>query len=338
MTNKPTSPTTSKIKNSIPNRALAQTIGKQPSIFKTIKEYIIMTIGMCLYSFGWIGCVLPAKSTSGAASGLAIVISTALENSFGWDIKIGTIVLCINVVLLIAAGFILGWNFGIKTIYCILCASLMFEVLPQFEWITTLSDIPDKFINAIIGGALSAFGIAAIFMQGGSTGGTDIIAIVLSKYRDSSPGKIFMYCDLIIIGSILVLPGKGLQDVVYGYIVMVSFTYLLDQLLTGAKQSVQIIIFSSKYKEIGDMLITSMDRGVTALDSVGWYSQQEGKVLIVIARKQQLPQITASIKEVDHKAFISVSSVMGVYGEGFEKVKARLKKDKKGGLMKFMQE
>ena len=175
-------------------------------------------------------------------------------------------------------------------------------------------------------------------MQGGSTGGTDIIAIVLSKYRDSSPGKIFMYCDLIIIGSILVLPGKGLQDVVYGYIVMVSFTYLLDQLLTGAKQSVQIIIFSSKYKEIGDMLITSMDRGVTALDSVGWYSQQEGKVLIVIARKQQLPQITASIKEVDHKAFISVSSVMGVYGEGFEKVKARLKKDKKGGLMKFMQE
>ena len=246
--------------------------------------------------------------------------------------------LVINVALITVGTIILGKGFGFKTIYCILCASLMFEVLPQFEWITTLSDIPDKFINAIIGGALSAFGIAAIFMQGGSTGGTDIIAIVLSKYRDSSPGKIFMYCDLIIIGSILVLPGKGLQDVVYGYIVMVSFTYLLDQLLTGAKQSVQIIIFSSKYKEIGDMLITSMDRGVTALDSVGWYSQQEGKVLIVIARKQQLPQITASIKEVDHKAFISVSSVMGVYGEGFEKVKARLKKDKKGGLMKFMQE
>lgn len=303
-------------------------------VFKLIKTYLILTIGVFLYAFSWIAFIIPKGIAGGGVTGISSIIYYATDGL----LPISLSYLVINVALITVGTIILGKGFGFKTIYCILCASLMFEVLPQFEWITTLSDIPDKFINAIIGGALSAFGIAAIFMQGGSTGGTDIIAIVLSKYRDSSPGKIFMYCDLIIIGSILVLPGKGLQDVVYGYIVMVSFTYLLDQLLTGAKQSVQIIIFSSKYKEIGDMLITSMDRGVTALDSVGWYSQQEGKVLIVIARKQQLPQITASIKEVDHKAFISVSSVMGVYGEGFEKVKAKLKKDKKGGLMKFMQE
>ena len=303
-------------------------------VFKLIKTYLILTIGVFLYAFSWIAFIIPKGIAGGGVTGISSIIYYATDGL----LPISLSYLVINVALITVGTIILGKGFGFKTIYCILCASLMFEVLPQFEWITTLSDIPDKFINAIIGGALSAFGIAAIFMQGGSTGGPDIIAIVLSKYRDSSPGKIFMYCDLINIGSILVLPGKGLQDVVYGYIVMVSFTYLLDQLLTGAKQSVQIIIFSSKYKEIGDMLITSMDRGVTALDSVGWYSQQEGKVLIVIARKQQLPQITASIKEVDHKAFISVSSVMGVYGEGFEKVKARLKKDKKGGLMKFMQE
>ena len=303
-------------------------------VFKLINTYLLLTIGVFLYAFSWIAFIIPKGIAGGGVTGISSIIYYATDGL----LPISLSYLVINVALITVGTIILGKGFGFKTIYCILCASLMFEVLPQFEWITTLSDIPDKFINAIIGGALSAFGIAAIFMQGGSTGGTDIIAIVLSKSRDSSPGKIFMYCDLIIIGSILVLPGKGLQDVVYGYIVMVSFTYLLDQLLTGAKQSVQIIIFSSKYKEIGDMLITSMDRGVTALDSVGWYSQQEGKVLIVIARKQQLPQITASIKEVDHKAFISVSSVMGVYGEGFEKVKARLKKDKKGGLMKFMQE
>ncbi len=303
-------------------------------VFKLIKTYLILTIGVFLYAFSWIAFIIPKGIAGGGVTGISSIIYYATDGL----LPISLSYLVINVALITVGTIILGKGFGFKTIYCILCASLMFEVLPQFEWITTLSDIPDKFINAIIGGALSAFGIAAIFMQGGSTGGTDIIAIVLSKYRDSSPGKIFMYCDLIIIGSILVLPGKGLQDVVYGYIVMVSFTYLLDQLLTGSKQSVQIIIFSSKYKEIGDMLITSMDRGVTALDSVGWYSQQEGKVLIVIARKQQLPQITASIKEVDHRAFISVSSVMGVYGEGFEKVKAKLKKDKKGGLMKFIQE
>ncbi len=302
-------------------------------IFKLLKTYIILTVGVFLYAFSWIAFIIPKGISGGGVTGISSLIYYATDEL----IPISISYLVINVVLLIGGTMILGKGFGFKTVYCILCASLMFEILPQFSWITELSDIPDKFINAIIGGALSAFGIAAIFMQGGSTGGTDIIAIVLSKYRDTSPGKMFMYCDLVIIGSIIFLPGKGLQDIVYGYIVMVSFTYLLDLLLTGAKQSVQIIIFSSRYKEIGDMLISEMGRGVTALDSVGWYSKQEGKVLIVIARKQQLPQIAASIKEVDNKAFISVSSVMGVYGEGFEQVKAK-KSKKKGGLMNFIQE
>ena len=297
-------------------------------IFKLLKTYLILTVGVFMYAFSWIAFIIPKGISGGGVTGISSLIYYATDEF----IPISVTYLVINVVLLIGGTMILGKGFGFKTVYCILCGSLMFEIMPLIPGITELSDIPDKFINAIIGGALSAFGIAVVFMQGGSTGGTDIIAIVLSKYRDSSPGKIFMYCDLIIIGSIILLPGKGLQDIVYGYIVMVSFTYLLDQLLTGAKQSVQVIIFSSKYKEIGDMLVKEMDRGVTALDSVGWYSQQEGKVLIVVARKQQLPQITASIKELDSKAFISVSSVMGVYGEGFDKVKSKLKK---GGLKKI---
>jgi len=301
-------------------------------ILKIFKTYSILTVGVFLYAFSWIAFIIPKGIAGGGVTGISSIIFYATNEL----IPISLSYLVINVVLLAGGTMILGKGFGFKTIYCILCASLMFEVLPQFEWITTLSDIPDKFINAIIGGGISAFGIAAIFMQGGSTGGTDIIAIVLSKYRDNSPGKIFMYCDLIIIGSIYFLPGKGLQDIVYGYIVMVSFTYLLDQLLTGSKQSVQIIIFSSKYKEIGDMLTTEMNRGVTALNSVGWYSKQDGKVLIVIARKAQLPQITAGIKEVDSRAFISVCSAMGAYGEGFDVVKS--KKNKKGGIMKFIQE
>ncbi len=297
-------------------------------IFKQLKVYSILTVGVFLYAFSWIVFIIPKGIAGGGVTGISSIIYYATNEL----IPISLSYLVINVVLLAVGTMIMGKGFGFKTIYCILCASLMFEVLPQFEWITTLSDIPDKFINAIIGGGLSAFGIAAIFMQGGSTGGTDIIAIIVSKYTDNSPGKIFMYCDLLIVGSIFILPGKGLQDIVYGYIVMVSFTYLLDQLLTGSKQSVQIIIFSSKFKEIGDMLTTEMNRGVTALNSVGWYSKQEGKVLIVIARKAQLPQITASIKEVDNKAFISVCSAMGVYGEGFDVVKS--KKINKGGVKK----
>ena len=304
-------------------------------ILKLIKTYLILSIGVFLYAFSWVAFIIPKGISGGGVTGISTVINFATDGF----IPVSLSYLLINVILLVGGTIILGKGFGFKTIYCILFGSLMFEVLPQFSCITELSDIPDKFINALIGGAISAFGIGAVFMQGGSTGGTDIIAIVVSKYRDTSPGKMFMVCDLVIIGSIGLLPGKGLQDVVYGYLTMVSFTYLLDQLLTGTKQSVQIIIFSSKYKEIGDMLITDMNRGVTAFNSVGWYSQQEGKVLIVVARKQQLPQITASIKEIDSKAFISVSSVMGVYGEGFEAVKAKVNKDKKSrSLMSFIQE
>ena len=304
-------------------------------ILKLIKTYLILSIGVFLYAFSWVAFIIPKGISGGGVTGISTVINFATDGF----IPVSLSYLLINVILLVGGTIILGKGFGFKTIYCILFGSLMFEVLPQFECITELSDIPDKFINALIGGAISAFGIGAVFMQGGSTGGTDIIAIVVSKYRDTSPGKMFMVCDLIIIGSIGLLPEKGLQDVVYGYLTMVSFTYLLDQLLTGTKQSVQIIIFSSKYKEIGDMLITDMNRGVTAFNSVGWYSQQEGKVLIVVARKQQLPQIAASIKEIDSKAFISVSSVMGVYGEGFEAVKAKVNKDKKSrSLMSFIQE
>lgn len=302
-------------------------------IFKEAKAYVIITIGVFLYCFSWVAFIIPKGISGGGVTGISSIIYYAT------NIPISYSYLAINTILIIAGTIILGKGFGFKTIYSILCASLMFEIMPDFTWITEFSDIPDKFINAIIGGTISAFGIAAIFFQGGSTGGTDIIALVIAKYRETSPGKVFMYCDLIIIGSIIFLPGKGLQDVIYGYIQMVSFSYMIDVLLTGSKQSVQIIIFSAKYKEVGDMLIRDMGRGVTALNSVGWYSQEDSKVLIVIARKYQLTQIMAAVKEVDSRAFISVCSAMSVYGEGFEQVKSKLKKDKKqgGGIINLIQ-
>jgi uncharacterized membrane-anchored protein YitT (DUF2179 family) len=231
----------------------------------------------------------------------------------------------VNVGLLIAGTMILGNAFGLKTIFAIFLASAMFRVLPEFAWITGFSDIPDTFINAILGGSISAVGISWIFNQGGSTGGTDIIALIVSKYREISLGKVFLYCDLLIVGSIYFLPDKGLQDVIYGYIQMVSFSYLLDVLITGSKQSVQILIFTSKYQEMADMVSTQLNRGVTALQSMGWHSKQEGKLLVVIARKQQLAEITQAIMEVDNRAFISVCSAMSVYGNGFETVKVRRK-------------
>lgn len=319
MTNKPTSPTTSKIKNSIPNRALAQTIGKQPSIFKTIREYIIMTIGMCLYSFGWIGCVLPAKSTSGAASGLAIVISTALENSFGWDIKIGTIVLCINVVLLIAAGFILGWNFGIKTIYCIFVLSMSMnvwqEILPADDFLHL-----DRFLSMVVGGVITGFGVAMALMQGGSAGGTDILAMIINKFRAISYGRIIFILDLLIIASSLTV-GFSIDAAIYGYIMTLVFGYTVDMILAGNKQSSQVFIISPKYEEITTALNYELGRGVTLLDSEGGYTHRRSKMVMVVCSNRETPTVLNFVKRIDPDAFITVGSVMGVYGRGFQPIK-----------------
>lgn len=319
MTNKPTSPTTSKIKNSIPNRTLAQTIGKQPSIFKTFKEYIIMTIGMCLYSFGWIGCVLPAKSTSGAASGLAIVISTALENSFGWDIKIGTIVLCINVVLLIAAGFILGWNFGIKTIYCIFVLSMSMnvwqEILPADDFLHL-----DRFLSMVVGGVITGFGVAMALMQGGSAGGTDILAMIINKFRAISYGRIIFILDLLIIASSLTV-GFSIDAAIYGYIMTLVFGYTVDMILAGNKQSSQVFIISPKYEEITTALNYELGRGVTLLDSEGGYTHRRSKMVMVVCSNRETPTVLNFVKRIDPDAFITVGSVMGVYGRGFQPIK-----------------
>lgn len=290
-------------------------------VLRETKAYVIITIGIFLYCFSWEAFLIPKGIAGGGVTGVASIIyyATGFPISYSY--------LIINFCLIAVGAFVLGRGFGFKTIYSILLASFMFRVMPDYAWITELSDIPDKFINALLGGSISALGIAAIFMQGGSTGGTDIIALIVARYRETSPGRVFLYCDLLIIGSIYFLPDKGLQDIIYGYIQMVSFSYMIDLVLTGAKQSVQILIFTDKYREVGDMLNKELNRGVTALNSVGWHTQQDAKVLVVIARKQQLQEIMVAIMDVDNKAFISVCSAMSVYGNGFEAVKGK-KKDK----------
>jgi|SRR5574344_22543 uncharacterized membrane-anchored protein YitT (DUF2179 family) len=284
-------------------------------IFKVFKEYFIITIGLVVFAFAWEAFMIPKGISGGGVPGIASIVY------FASGIPVSATYLVINVILIVVGTIILGKGFGFKTIYSILLTSLMFQIMPGIDWIANFSDIPDKFLNAIIGGTISAIGIAMIFMQGGSTGGTDIVALVMSKYREISPGRVFLYCDLFIVGSIYMLPDKGLQDVVYGYLYMVSFSYMVDVMLTGSKQSVQILIFTSKYNEIADILVKEMHRGVTALHSEGWYSHQEGKLLVVVARKQQLNEIKAVVMSVDKHAFISVSSAMSVYGKGFESVK-----------------
>lgn len=278
-----------------------------------------MTIGMCIYSFGWIGCVLPAKSTSGAASGLAIVISTALENSFGWEIKIGTIVLCINVVLLILAGFILGWKFGIKTIYCILALSLSMnvwqDILPADDFLHI-----DRLLSMIIGGVITGFGVAIAIIQGGSAGGTDIVAMIINKFRAISYGRVIFVLDLLIIASSLTV-GFSIDAAIYGYIMTLVFGYTVDMILAGNKQSSQVFIISPKYEEITRTLNMELGRGVTLIESEGGYTHNHTKMVMVVCSNRETPAVMKYVKNIDPNAFMTVASVMGVYGQGFQPIK-----------------
>lgn len=286
------------------------------SVTTHIKEYLIMTLGMCIYSFGWIGCVLPAKSTSGAASGLAIVISTALQNTVGWEIKIGTIVLVINVVLLIIAGLTLGWKFGIKTIYCIIALSMSMnmwqDILPADDFLHI-----DRFLSMVVGGVVTGIGVAMALMQGGSAGGTDIVAMIINKFRAISYGRVIFVLDLMIIASSL-LVGFTIDAAIYGYIMTLVFGYTVDMILAGNKQSSQIFIISPKYEAIADAINHEAHRGVTIIDGKGWYTKQECKIAMVVCRKRDAASILKIAHRIDENAFCTMGSVMGVYGQGFE--------------------
>lgn len=292
---------------------------KKQRVLTTLKEYVIMTIGMCIYSFGWIGCVLPAKSTSGAASGLAIVISTALENTMGWDVKIGTIVFIINATLLIISGFVLGWNFGIKTIWCILALSLSMncwqEILPAEDFLHI-----DRFLSMVVGGVITGVGVAMALMQGGSAGGTDIVAMIINKFRSISYGRIIFVLDLLIIASSLTV-GFTIDAAIYGYIMTLVFGYTVDMVLAGNKQSSQVFIISPKYEEITRVLNMELGRGVTLLNAEGGYSHNHSKMVMVVCNNRETPTILKYVKEIDPDAFMTVGSVMGVYGRGFQPIK-----------------
>lgn len=284
---------------------------------KTIKEYSVMALALALYVFGWTAFLIPNQIPGGGVTGMSSIINYA----FGIPISYSYLVL--NVVLLVLGTVILGRGFGIKTIFCIGMSTLYFEFFPLIPWV---SNIEDSLLNAIIGGAFSGIGISLVFTQGGSTGGIDIIALVINKYREVSPGIIYMISDGLIISSILLLPDKSLQDIVYGYVETVAFSYTVDQFLTGNKQSVQILIITNMYKEVADKLCYEVDKGVTAINSIGWYKKSESMILMVVTRKNHMHEVMSAVKEVDNKAFLTVSNVMGVYGEGFDEVKARRKK------------
>lgn len=284
---------------------------KQVEIKSVIKDYTIMLAGLILYVLSWTLFLIPAQITGGGISGLAAVIY------YSTKIPMGLTYFAINVVLISFALKILGPNFGVKTVFNMVALTLLFAI-PQEYFPGAL--IEDNFLSAVLGGMMGGVGIGLVFSRGGSTGGTDIIAMIINKYRNISPGRIILYCDVIIISSSYFLV-HSIEKMVYGFVTMAVVSYTLDAFLSGSNASAQIFIFSPKYDEIADFINTESVRGVTVIDGTGWYTQQDVKILMTIVRKKEASIIFRKVKEIDPEAFISMGSVMGVYGKGFDKLK-----------------
>ena len=295
---------------------------KTSRFLNIVWDYFLMTLGTLIFVMAWTSFLQPNSLASGGLTGLTTILDYATKGKIPMDFTFATI----NVILLVAGFLFLGKSFGFKTIYVIGLSSFLFWFLPEyFPFLEVVDPNLDKIMIVLIGGAMESVGIGLILLRGGSTGGTDIVAMILNKYWPVSPGKVYLYSDIFIISSLLLIPveqGGGLVNMIYAYMMMLVFSFGVYFVVLGQKSSVQLLVFSKKYKEIADHIIYDVQRGVTALQSVGWYSQQESKVLLIILRKQQMSEVINEIKRIDKDAFVSVSSANSVYGEGFEEIKS----------------
>jgi len=280
-------------------------------ILSIIEAYIFITFGIFLFAFAWVAFLIPSHIVGGGVTGLAAVIFYATGFPVGYSYLI------MNAFLLVLAFKILGARFALTTVYGITLTSIFFMILPQF---IPNALVDDQFMAALLGAGISGVGIGIAISNGGNTGGTDILALIITKYKNISPGRVILYADVAIIGSSWLL-GHNVEKLVYGYVVMGVFAYVLDLVLAGKNQSFQFMIISKKQEEIADRIVTEIGRGVTMLTGLGWYTKQESNIIMVIARKHDRAQIMKIIKETDEKAFISVARVQGVFGENFDQIK-----------------
>ena len=283
----------------------------KPKYAGAIKDYAIITFGLLLFVLGWLLFLIPAEITGGGVSGIAAVVF------FATKIPVSITFLIINAILVLIAIKILGASFGVKTIYSIAVLTVFFAV---FQNVLKEPLVNDTFLSAVLGGMAGGIGLGVVFSRGGSTGGTDIFAMIIMKYRNVSPGKIIMLCDVVIIASsyfVFQSPAK----LVYGYVSMWVVSYSLDSFLSGSNRSAQMFIISKKYEEIADYINLEAIRGVTILNGTGWYTKEESKIVMSVVRKRETSAIFRKIKEIDPEAFITMGSVMGVYGQGFEQLK-----------------
>ncbi len=295
------------------------------------KDYMMIIVGLMIYSVGFTSCILPHKIVIGGLSGVGTLVYFATDGM----IPVAVTSYACNLMLLACAYKLVGRTFVLRTIFGVTVSAIGIGCTEGFFMGLGHPLIPDRVVSVALGGICCGIGIGTAFIHNGSTGGTDIVAAMVSKFSNVSIGRTMIVVDFCIISCSIFLPFEGTLEqriearnptIVYGIMVTFIASYLTDQLINGNRRATQFMIFSPKWKEIADRILADAHRGVTVMDGKGWYTKHDQKVLIVYCRKIESVTIFRIIKSIDEDAFVTQGAVNGVYGKGFDHVKIKMKK------------
>ena len=290
------------------------------SIWQEIRSHIVITLAIVLSAIGWCVFLIPNQMLGGGVTGLSTIIYWLT------GIPTGVMIFVLNAILIFISFKSLGKRFAISTIYSVVVTSLVFYLMQ--EYIVGLiqnhfGSIPlsdDRLLAALLGASLNGVACGIIFLEGSSTGGTDVIAVMINKYRNVTIGRLSLFINVAVVTcSYLVF--RDLELLIYSYVGLMVTSYTVDLTMNGSKQSVQMFIFTSKPHEIADRVGEEVHRGVTMIKGTGWYSKKESEIVMVVVRKIESQRVIRIVKQLDPAAFVSVNTVMGVYGKGFEMMK-----------------
>ncbi|MGM9822995.1 MAG: YitT family protein [Muribaculaceae bacterium] len=286
-------------------------------LYLELKDYVMIIVGLVIYSFGFCAFILPQNVVIGGYTGLASLFYYTL------GIPVGPVIFALNIISLLVAYKIVGKRFVLRSIFGAFGLSAIVSIMqPLFPTAIVAPDNP--MMNVMIGGILCGLGLGLSFVHNGSTGGTDIIAAMVNKRTNVSIGRMLLYADgLIIFSSLLIF--HSIDNVVYGFLELLFATFMTDQVINTNRQAMQFLIISDKWEEIANAVVNDAHRGCTVFSGMGWFTKEDVKMLMVMCRKIEGVTVMRVVKSIDPYAFITQSNVNGVYGVGFDAMKIRLK-------------
>lgn len=315
---------------------------KYNALMNNSKDYFMIVLGLLMYALGFTAFILPHEVVIGGLSGVGTLVYFGTHGL----IPVAVTQYAANLILLAFAFKIVGSTFVKRTIFGATVISLSIGVFENFFMGLGHPLIADTFMSVVLGGILCGVGVGTIFIHNGSSGGTDIVAAMVSKLSNVSIGRTMIFVDMLIVTCSIFLPFNGTVEerieariplIVYGLVVTFIVSYMTDMIINTNRQATQFMIFSHKWQEIAERVNHEARRGVTVLDGMGWYSKQEVKVLLVWCRKIESVTIFRIVKSIDDNAFITQCNVNGVYGKGFDTMRVKMKKhkdvDKTGGYI-----